>query len=174
MGLPADHCFKPDIDVGFITDTVQVVFQIQNLHGRRQGEITDHLEDAGARDRVIIHIGGHVIDVDASAMQCLTDLMDDPRTIDGGGNQLVWDSRRDLPLQRRLGLPDVDINSRLLSQAVQVRDESFDIVGAPRGKDGHAELPPQDTATGPFDVNTPRRKKFRYLLNKTRTVRPHE
>jgi len=130
MGLLADHRVKPDIDVGFIADAVEVVFQIQNLHGRRQGEITDHLKDIGARDRVVVHIGGDVIDVDASAMQGLADLMDDPRTVDGGGNELVGDRRRDLPVKRRLGLPDVDVQARLLAQAVQVLDESLDIVGA--------------------------------------------
>ena len=58
MSLLADHRIKPDIDIVFVADAVEIIFEVDNFHRRRQGKEADHLEYIGSRYGIMVDVGG--------------------------------------------------------------------------------------------------------------------
>ena len=165
IGLFVDHRIEADIDIGFVADTGEFGFQVRDLNRGRQREITRHFKDAGAGDRVVVYIGGDIINIDTLGIKHLADLMHNTGTVQRDGDEFIGYGRLNLAMRRSLGFMHIDIKPCFFPEAVQLADEALDIIGLARSKDDHTEFVAQHAASRTFNIDTASGEEFRNILD---------
>jgi hypothetical protein len=69
IALLVDDRIKPDVDIVFVANAIEIILKVNDLDGRRQRKIADHLKGVGAGNGIIIHIRGDIVYVDLSCLE---------------------------------------------------------------------------------------------------------